>query len=114
MQTHPIDPALVLGEVLTGIDLAEPLTPASWAQIEDLLHERGVLVVKHQDHLTIEQQHAFAARWGHMKDHGAIPVMQITNVTESGDTLLPGTTGYYNLQGNEGWWVMPASANEHA
>jgi alpha-ketoglutarate-dependent taurine dioxygenase len=103
MESRPIDPRLVFGQVLTGVDLAEPLTPATWRQIEDLLHQRGVLVFKEQGHLTVEQQKTFASRWGHMKDHAAIPVMQITNVTESGDTLLPGTTGFYNLQGNEGW-----------
>jgi alpha-ketoglutarate-dependent taurine dioxygenase len=103
MQSQPIDPALVFGQVVTGVDLAEPLMPEGWRQIEDLLHQRGVLVFKHQAHLTIEQQHAFASRWGHIQAHAAIPIMKITNVTESGDTLVPGTTAYYNLQGNEGW-----------
>ena len=103
MQSHPIDPKLVFGQVLTNIDLAKPFTPSVWQQIEDLLHERGVLIFKQQGHLTIKQQHAFASRWGHMKDHAAIPIMEISNVSDSGDTLVPGTTGFYNLQGNEGW-----------
>jgi alpha-ketoglutarate-dependent taurine dioxygenase len=105
MEHHPIDEQLVFGEVITGVDLAAPLEPATWRAIEDSLHAHGVLVFKHQGHLTVEQQHAFASRWGHIQDHGAIPIMSITNVSSRGETLRPATTGFYNLQGNEGWHI---------
>jgi len=106
MQRRPIDPALCFGDVVTGVDLAQ-LDDDTWAAIEAAFVERGVLVFKDQGHLTEETQRAFASRLGHMEDHGAIPVLPITNVHKSGATLAEGTDAFYNLQGNEGWYAAP-------
>ena len=57
MQRRPVAPGLTFGEVITGVDLATPLTPSTWSAIEACLHERGVLIFKNQSHLlTIPQQ----------------------------------------------------------
>ena len=106
MHRQPIHPRLSFGDVVTGVDLARPLDADAWATIEAAFIQRGVLVFKEQSHLTIEQQHAFASRWGHMEGHGAIPILPISNVRKSGHTLLTeGTAAYMNLQGNEGWHI---------
>ncbi|MFN7931660.1 MAG: hypothetical protein U0Y68_27755 [Blastocatellia bacterium] len=37
-----------LGAEITGLDLAQPLADTAFAQLEDLFHERGVLVFRDQ------------------------------------------------------------------
>lgn len=105
MRRRAVDGDKTFGEVITGVDLAAPLDASTWSSIEACLHERGILIFKDQGHLTIPEEMAFAARWGHMEDHGAIPVLPITNVNKKGETLVANTNAYYNLQGNEGWHI---------
>jgi len=62
--------AAPLGAEVTGLDLAQPLDQATLQAIEDLFHQRGVIVFRDQ-HLTEEQHIAFSRRFGDLEIHVA-------------------------------------------
>jgi taurine dioxygenase len=55
--------AMTLGAVVTGVDLGVPLDDELFAEIDLAFREWKVLVFRDQD-ITLEQQGAFASRWG--------------------------------------------------
>lgn len=81
----------VIGASLEGIDLAQDLDDALFADIAAVFHERGVVCIKHQ---TLEPEHllGFARRFGtpdqHFMTHYALPdhpnVMRVSNIQEDG------------------------------
>jgi alpha-ketoglutarate-dependent taurine dioxygenase len=96
-----------LGAVITGVRLAD-LDDAAWHEIEAAFNEHAVLIFPDQ-HLTGEEQEAFALRFGPLEFSAAI-----TNVTKEGDVLPPDDTTMSILRGNEGWHTdssyMPLAA----
>ena len=54
---------MTLGAVVTGVDLRGPLDDALFAEIDGAFKEWKVIVFRDQD-ITLEQQGAFASRWG--------------------------------------------------
>jgi taurine dioxygenase len=62
----PLSP--VIGAVVDGVDLAEPLDEELFAELDRALLEWKVLFFRDQ-HLTGEQQAAFAANWGPLETH---------------------------------------------
>lgn len=63
---RPVAP--LIGAVVEGVDLAEPLTPEVHDELDRALLEWKVLFFRDQ-HLTGEQQAAFAAHWGPLETH---------------------------------------------
>jgi alpha-ketoglutarate-dependent taurine dioxygenase len=61
-----------LGASITGIDLAQPLDEATWAELEKLFLDYLVLAFRGQD-ITPEQHLAFASRWGTVVPHPYVP-----------------------------------------
>ena len=59
-----------LGAEISEIDLARPVDNATFAEIEDLFHDRGVIVFRDQ-RLTDEQQIEFSKRFGELEIHPA-------------------------------------------
>jgi taurine dioxygenase len=57
----PLQPAI--GSIITGLDLARDMNDAVMRGLIDLLHERGVLVIKDQ-HLTDAEYVRFGHYWG--------------------------------------------------
>ncbi|MEO5901934.1 MAG: TauD/TfdA family dioxygenase [Ilumatobacteraceae bacterium] len=86
-----------LGAVVSGVELRS-LDDADWTLIEDAFHEHGVLVFP-QQHLTAEEQTAFARRFGEL----SIETMTFTNCTEDGSLLPSDDPLMRHLAGNEGW-----------
>lgn len=54
---------VTLGAVITGVDLRDPLDDETFAEIDAAFQEWKVILFRSQD-LTLEQQGAFASRWG--------------------------------------------------
>ncbi len=57
-----------LGAEILGIDLSRPLADADWAAIEAAFHRHFVIFFRDQ-HLTPDQQIAFARRFGLLEDY---------------------------------------------
>lgn len=91
-----------LGAQITGIDVAQPLDDATFRRIEDLFHERGVIVFRDQ-HLTDEQQIAFSRRFGDLEIHpaklylkpGHTEILVVSNVIEDGREIGLQDAGQY-------------------
>ncbi|MFN7928806.1 MAG: TauD/TfdA family dioxygenase [Blastocatellia bacterium] len=91
-----------LGAEITGLDLAQPLADTAFAQLEDLFHERGVLVFRDQE-LTDEQHLAFARRFGDLEIHVAKQYLKpdypellvISNIIEDGRPTGTQDAGQY-------------------
>lgn len=91
-----------LGAEITGIDLAQPVDDAQFRRIEDLFHERGVIVFRDQ-HLTDEQQIAFSRRFGELETHPAKiynkaehpELLVVSNVVENGRAIGLQDAGQY-------------------
>ena len=62
----PVAP--VIGAVIEGVDLAEPVDPELYSQLNRALLEWKVLFFPGQD-ITGEQQATFAANWGPLETH---------------------------------------------
>jgi taurine dioxygenase len=62
--------AAPLGAEITGLDLAEPLADDTFRAVEDVLHDRGVVVFRDQQ-LTEEQHITFSRRFGELEIHVA-------------------------------------------
>jgi alpha-ketoglutarate-dependent taurine dioxygenase len=102
-----------LGAVVTGISLAGA-TDAEWAEIEQAFHDHAVLVFPAQ-HLSSEQQVAFARRFGPIETladgYDAVP---ISTIDHTGEVMQPDHPVMQVVRGNQGWHTdssyMPVSA----
>ena len=111
MRIEPLD--ATLGAVVTEVRLAE-LTDAAWEEIEAAFHEHAVLVFPEQ-HLTTEEQVAFARRFGEIEElfpgYDAVP---ISTVDRDGTVMAPDHPVMQVVRGNQGWHTdstyMPVSA----
>jgi taurine dioxygenase len=91
-----------LGAEILGLDLAQPLDDASFRQIEDLFHDRGVVVFRDQ-RLTDDQQIAFSRRFGELEIHpakmylkpGYPEILVVSNVIEDGRPIGLQDAGQY-------------------
>jgi taurine dioxygenase len=91
-----------LGAEITGLDLAQPLDDAAFRTVEDLLHERGVIVFRDQ-HLTEEQHIAFSRRFGELEIHvaadylkpGYPEILVVSNLIENGRNIGLADAGQY-------------------
>jgi len=94
--------AAPLGAEVTGLDLAQPLDHATLQAIEDLFHQRGVIVFRDQ-HLTEEQHIAFSRRFGDLEIHvakdylkpGFPEILVVSNVMENGRNIGLADAGQY-------------------
>ena len=72
---------------------------ATFAALRELLTEFGLLVFPSQ-HITLEAQNAFAARFGPLE----FPAAAITNIAPDGSVLSDqGNDTVKSIRGNEGW-----------
>ncbi len=91
-----------LGAEITGIDLAQPVDDATFRQIEDLFHDRGVIVFRDQ-HLTDPQQIEFSRRFGELEIHPATmylkpghpEILVVSNIIEDGRQIGLADAGQY-------------------
>jgi alpha-ketoglutarate-dependent taurine dioxygenase len=91
-----------LGAEVTDIDLAQPVDDAAFRQIEDLFHDRGVIVFRDQ-RLTDEQQIEFSKRFGELEIHPATmclkpghpEILIVSNVIENGRNIGLADAGQY-------------------
>lgn len=104
-----------LGAVVTDLSLARMDAPA-WKAVERAFHDHGVLVFPGQ-HLTEEEQIAFANRFGEIELLAADPAQKavpISNQKPDGMVMGPDEHRYKSLRGNEGWHTdssyMPLAA----
>ena len=111
MRIEPLDSTL--GAVVTDIRLAD-LSDEAWREIEQAFHEHAVLVFPGQ-HLTREEQVAFARRFGEIEvlfpGYDAVP---ISTVDGDGQVMAPDHPVMQIVRGNQGWHTdstyMPVSA----
>jgi taurine dioxygenase len=83
--------AAPLGAEITGLDLARPLDEATFRAIENVFHDRGVIVFRDQ-RLTEEEHIAFSRRFGRLEIHvakqwlkpGHPEILVLSNVIENG------------------------------
>lgn len=91
-----------LGAEVTGVDLSQPIDDSTFQQIEDVFHDRGVIVIRDQK-LTPEQHVAFSRRLGNLEIHVAtqylkpdIPeILVVSNVVEDGRNIGLADAGQY-------------------
>lgn len=91
-----------MGAEVTGIDLTGPVDGALLRQIEELFHERGVLVFRDQQ-LTEEQHIAFSRRLGDLEIHVAVQyllpghpeILVVSNIVENGRNIGLADAGQY-------------------
>lgn len=91
-----------LGAEVAGIDLSTPLTEAEFRVLEELFHERGVIVIRDQ-RLTPEQHIAFSRRFGNLEIHvatqylkpGYPEILVVSNVVEEGRNIGLADAGQY-------------------
>jgi taurine dioxygenase len=97
--THNATP---LGAEITGLDLSRPLDEATFRAVEDLFHDRGVIVFRDQK-LTPEQHIAFSRRLGNLEIHvatqylkpGYPEILVVSNVIEDGRNIGLADAGQY-------------------
>jgi alpha-ketoglutarate-dependent taurine dioxygenase len=104
-----------LGAVVTDLSLAKMDAP-TWTAVERAFHDHAVLVFPGQ-HLTEEEQVAFASRFGEIELLAADPAQKavpISNQRPDGAVMGPDEHRYKSLRGNEGWHTdssyMPLAA----
>jgi alpha-ketoglutarate-dependent taurine dioxygenase len=109
--TFHVDPiAASLGAVVTGLELAH-LTDGTFAQLYDTWLQHALLVFPGQ-HLTNDEQVAFARRFGDLE----FPLAAISNVRKDGSIRVDEKTDnvVQVLKGNMGWHAdstyMPVQA----
>jgi len=109
----PID--ATLGAVVTDITLSR-MDTATWKAVEQAFHDHAVLVFPEQ-HLTEEEQVAFANRFGDLELLTPDPeqkAVAISNQKPDGAIMGPDEHRYKSLRGNEGWHTdssyMPLAA----
>ena len=97
--THSQQP---LGSSITGLDLAQPVDPSTLERVEDIFHQRGVIVFRGQN--LSEQQHiAFSRRLGSLEIHvatdylrpGYPEILVVSNVVENGRNIGLADAGQY-------------------
>ena len=94
--------AAPLGAEITGLDLSETLEDATFRAIEEVLHDRGVIVIRDQ-RLTEEQQIAFSRRFGELEIHvasqylkpGYPEILIVSNIIENGRQIGLADAGQY-------------------
>ena len=104
-----------LGAVVTGLELAR-MDASTWKTVEQAFHDHAVLVFPEQ-HLTEEEQIAFANRFGEIELLAPDPAQKavaISNQKPDGTILAPDEHRFKSLRGNEGWHTdssyMPLAA----
>src|SRR5262245_24764096 len=91
-----------LGAEITGLDLAQPVDDATFRAIEDVFHNRGVIVFRGQQ-LTEDQHIAFSRRFGELEIHIAkqylkpdhLEILVVSNVIEGGRNIGVRDAGLY-------------------
>ncbi len=91
-----------LGAEVTGIDLSAGVDDATFRQLEDLFHARGVIVIRGQ-RLTPEQHIAFSRRFGNLEIHvatqylkpGFPEILVVSNIVEEGRNIGLADAGQY-------------------
>ncbi|MBS1825636.1 MAG: TauD/TfdA family dioxygenase [Acidobacteria bacterium] len=99
---HIAHSAAPLGAEVTGLDLAHPIDDATFRQIEDLFHDRGVVAFRNQQ-LTPEQHIAFSRRLGNLEIHvatqylmpGHPEILVVSNIVEDGRNIGLADAGQY-------------------
>ena len=94
--------AAPLGAEITGLDLAQPLDEAAFRAIEDVFHDRGVVVFRDQQ-LTEDEHIAFSRRFGELEIHvakhylkpGHPEILVLSNVIENGRHIGAHDAGQY-------------------
>jgi alpha-ketoglutarate-dependent taurine dioxygenase len=109
----PID--ATLGAVVTGLALSQ-MDAATWKTVEQAFHDHAVLVFPGQ-HLTEEEQVAFANRFGDIELLAPDPeqkAVAISNQKPDGTIMGEDEHRFKSLRGNEGWHTdssyMPLAA----
>ena len=109
----PLD--ATLGAVVTGLRLSQ-MDDATWKSVEGAFHQHAILVFPGQ-HLTEEEQIAFAKRFGDIELLAADPeqkAVAISNQKPDGTVFAPDEHRFKSLRGNEGWHTdssyMPLAA----
>jgi len=104
-----------LGAVVTGLALGH-LDTSTWKTVEEAFHEYAVLVFPGQ-HLTEDEQVAFANRFGEMELLAPDPeqkAVAISNQKPDGSVMGAEEHRFKSLRGNEGWHTdssyMPLAA----
>ena len=91
-----------LGAEVCGLDLSKPVDQTTFQTIEDLFHDRGVIVFRDQ-HLTEERHIAFSRRLGELEIHvaaeflkpGYPQILVVSNVVENGRNIGLSDAGQY-------------------
>jgi len=91
-----------LGAEITGIDLGQPTGSATLQEIENVFHDRGVIVFRDQ-RLTEEQHIAFSRRLGDLEIHvatqylwpGHPEILTVSNIVENGRNIGLADAGQY-------------------
>jgi alpha-ketoglutarate-dependent taurine dioxygenase len=107
--------AATLGAVVTDLELAR-MDASTWKAVEQAFHDHAVLVFPGQ-HLTEEEQVAFANRFGDIELLAPDPdqrAVAISNRKPDGSIMGPDEHRFKSLRGNEGWHTdssyMPLAA----
>ncbi|HEY4134381.1 MAG TPA: TauD/TfdA family dioxygenase [Alphaproteobacteria bacterium] len=91
IEVHPLSPAL--GAEIRGVDLAQPMDDAAFAEILQAWHDHGLILLRGQT-FDEDQQVAFGRRFGPVapwsrfavKEKGRHPyIMLVTNLKENGE-----------------------------
>jgi len=91
-----------LGAQITGLDLSKTLDDATFRTIEEVLHDRGVIVFRDQ-RLTEEEHIAFSRRFGALEIHvasqylkpGYPEILIVSNIIENGRQIGLADAGQY-------------------
>jgi taurine dioxygenase len=91
-----------LGAEIIGLDLARPVDDQTFRAIEDVFHDRGVVVFRDQ-RLTEDQHIAFSRRFGDLEIHvarqylkpGYPEILVVSNVIENGRNIGLADAGQY-------------------
>jgi taurine dioxygenase len=94
--------AAPLGAEITGLDLSGTLDNTTFRAIEDVLHDRGVIVIRDQ-RLTEDEQIAFSRRFGELEIHvatqylkpGYPEILVVSNAIENGRQIGLADAGQY-------------------
>ena len=91
-----------LGAEITGLDLSQPMDETTFQTVENLFHDRGVVVFRGQS-LTPEQHIAFSRRLGGLEIHiatqylkpGFPEILIVSNIIEGGRNIGLADAGQY-------------------
>ncbi|WP_037353887.1 TauD/TfdA dioxygenase family protein [Amycolatopsis orientalis] len=91
----------VIGAEISGVDLGAPVSPRLRAELNRALLEWKVLFFRDQ-HITSQQQRAFAANWGELETNPFIPQGDSDQVVRF--TRTAGMPGYENIWHTDVTW----------